>query len=29
LIAIDSNDSILLKNVQVANLHTSDFLVHV
>jgi hypothetical protein len=29
LIAIDSNDSVLLKNVQVANLHTSDFLVHV
>ena len=29
LIAIDSNDSILLKNVQVANLHASDFAVHV
>ena len=28
LIAVDSNDSILLKNVHAANLHTSDFLVH-
>ena len=28
LISIGSNESILLKNVQVANLHTSDFLVH-
>ena len=28
LIAVDSNDSILLKNVHAANLHTTDFLVH-
>ena len=28
LIAIDSNDSILLKNLQVTNLHASDFILH-
>ncbi len=28
LITVDSSDSILLKNVHAANLHTSDFLVH-
>jgi hypothetical protein len=29
LITVDSHDSILLKNVQAASLHTSDFIVHV
>ena len=29
LITVDSNDSILLKNVHAASLHTSDFIVHV
>jgi hypothetical protein len=29
LITVDSNDSILLKNVHVASLHASDFTVHV
>jgi len=28
LIALDSNDTLLLKNVAATNLHTSDFLVH-
>ena len=29
LITVDSHDSILLKNVHAASLHTSDFIVHV
>jgi hypothetical protein len=29
LITLDSNDTLLLKNIAVANLHTSDFLFHV
>jgi Ca2+-binding RTX toxin-like protein len=28
LITLDSNDTLLLKNVAVVNLHTSDFIVH-
>jgi hypothetical protein len=28
LITVDSHDSILLKNVHAANLHSSDFIVH-
>jgi large repetitive protein len=28
LIALDSHDSLLLKNVTVANIHTSDFIIH-